>query len=206
MIKHKCKIIVVGAKQTGKTSFLKKYVYDFFPLVYNETHGINYGEKYLAINNQNLLLEIWDIAGNELNGCYNKIYCNGVNVAIVFIDITNENTLNTAIEWKKYITNECDKIPFVLVANKCDLDHHFITDVNLIHFSNEFDFLACIFVSVKNNINVASVMKLIIKNYSNVINCNPSKMADCSQSNITECNYSIQNSDENISKRKCCLQ
>ena len=65
--RHDCdkiilKIIVVGAKQSGKSCLVEKYVNNHFPPEYNITTGIDFFVKQY----KGLKMFIWDAAGEKV--------------------------------------------------------------------------------------------------------------------------------------------
>ncbi|XWV25182.1 member Ras oncogene family RAB32 [Tupanvirus deep ocean] len=162
----KCKILFLGAPEVGKTSFIRKYVHNIFPINYRETRGIDYSEKRKVIENSNVFIELWDIAGKELTGLYNRIYYKGASVAVVFFDITNKDSLEIAKKWKQDVQNKYTDIPLILVANKCDapLEKHIITESELKLFSDNEGFLTYFCISVKlDDINI--IIEFVVLHY-----------------------------------------
>lgn len=61
---HLYKILVIGELGTGKTSFIKRYVHQFFSQNYRATIGVDFALKVLNWDQNTIIrLQLWDIAG-----------------------------------------------------------------------------------------------------------------------------------------------
>lgn len=62
---HLYKILVIGELGTGKTSFIKRYVHQYFSPNYRATIGVDFALKVLNWDQNTIIrLQLWDIAGN----------------------------------------------------------------------------------------------------------------------------------------------
>ena len=59
------KLILLGDSGVGKSSIIQRYYEDIFDKDLKTTENANYLEKELTINEEKLLLELWDTAGQE---------------------------------------------------------------------------------------------------------------------------------------------
>ncbi len=59
------KILVIGELGAGKTSFIKRYVHQFFSEHYRATIGVDFALKVITNwdNETVIRLQLWDIAG-----------------------------------------------------------------------------------------------------------------------------------------------
>lgn len=61
---HLYKILVIGELGTGKTSFIKRYVHQYFSPNYRATIGVDFALKVLNWDQNTIIrLQLWDIAG-----------------------------------------------------------------------------------------------------------------------------------------------
>lgn len=66
---HLYKILVIGELGTGKTSFIKRLVHQFFSNNYRATIGVDFALKVIPWDETTLIrLQLWDIAGQERFG------------------------------------------------------------------------------------------------------------------------------------------
>ena len=60
------KLIMIGDKRVGKTSFLKRLTQNGYREKYINTVGIDFQIKNVKIENVNIKLNIWDIGGEAI--------------------------------------------------------------------------------------------------------------------------------------------
>ena len=75
------------------------------------------------IDNEKVIFEIWDTAGQEKYLSLNRIFYSDAKICIIVYDITNKKSYDNAINiWLKEIQNYTnEKIIIGLAGNKCDL-------------------------------------------------------------------------------------
>lgn len=128
----KKKICVLGDPAVGKTSLIRRYVYDEFDDKYITTLGAKVSKKelFLMFNptgsngyNINLTLSIWDILGqkDESTLRVRPVYYKGSSGALLIVDITRRDTLVSLHDWVNSVFTITGKIPMVLLGNKVDL-------------------------------------------------------------------------------------
>ena len=128
----KKKICLLGDAAVGKTSLIKRFVYDEFDDKYITTLGAKVSKKEMQLNilknaqepmDVNLTLSIWDILGqkDESSLRTRPLYFNGANGAMIICDVTRKNTFENLIEWIKSFNQATPKAPIVLLGNKIDL-------------------------------------------------------------------------------------
>lgn len=72
-------------------------------------------------NEQDVTLNVWDTAGQDEYKCFIPIFAQGVDVAVIVFDVTNEKTFDTVEIWVATVKNEYLINHIYVVANKCDL-------------------------------------------------------------------------------------
>jgi len=118
----KCKIVIVGEANIGKSSLLLKYVDDEFReglVTINE----DFKQKTITIDGREVLLHICDTVGQEKFRAVTSSYYRGTHGVIVAYDISKKETINNVKTWldeveKKKNTDEFAK---VLCGTKVDL-------------------------------------------------------------------------------------
>jgi small GTP-binding protein len=133
-IKIKKKIVLLGDSGVGKTSLIRRFVFDQFDDSYIATIGSKVTKKIIKIESEykpyELTLMIWDIIGRE---GYQSLHARtfvGVNGAILVSDITRKSTYESLERyWIPFLFKIVDEVPLVFVCNKNDLksetDHFF---------------------------------------------------------------------------------
>lgn len=166
---HLYKILVIGELGTGKTSFIKRYVHQFFSNNYRATIGVDFALKVIPWDENTIVrLQLWDIAGRypswkdkafvrdfslfsrigqERFGNMTRVYYKEAVGAFIVFDVTRSATFDAVAKWKQDLDAKVQlpdgsNIPCVLLANKVR---------KLIHFSLYAKTLFVIWVCVKNN-------------------------------------------------------
>ena len=120
------KICLLGDSSVGKTSLVRKYVYDTFDDKYIATIGTKTVKKELKVDyfgkDLNLTLMIWDILGQKEYRKVQSMSFQGTSGALVVCDITRHETLESLRDyWVPEVRKVAGDIPMVFLANKCDL-------------------------------------------------------------------------------------
>ena len=120
------KVCLLGDSSVGKTSLVRKYVYDTFDDSYIATIGTKTVKKELAVNyfgkELNLTLMIWDILGQKEYRKVQSMSFQGTSGALVVYDVTRPESLQSLHDyWIPELQKAASNIPIVFLANKCDL-------------------------------------------------------------------------------------
>uniref|UniRef100_A0A8C4R4D7 Ras-related protein Rab n=1 Tax=Eptatretus burgeri TaxID=7764 RepID=A0A8C4R4D7_EPTBU len=164
------KVVVIGDKLVGKTSFIQHYSRNVFTDDYRMTIGVNFASKVLSWSEKETVrLHLWDIAGQENLTNMTNMYYRGASGCVVMFDVTSRRSFENAAIWKHDMDSKAmlpndQPIPCLLLANKCDLPQHAITQCDMKQFSDEHAFLAWQKVSVKKNKNIFESMRILVQN------------------------------------------
>ncbi|MDI6887462.1 MAG: tetratricopeptide repeat protein [Candidatus Thermoplasmatota archaeon] len=120
------KVCLLGDPSVGKTSLIRRYVYDVFDDKYLSTIGAKITKKVLTLKYQDapdivLTLMLWDIAGQEDFRSVHSTYFQGADGALIVCDITKKETLKNIDNWVEALLKVTDKIPIVILGNKADM-------------------------------------------------------------------------------------
>jgi small GTP-binding protein len=121
----KRKIVLLGDSAVGKTSLVRRYVFDLYEDSYVTTIGSKVTRKELRIQRPDktvtLTMMIWDILGREGYTSLHARTFAGVHGAILVSDLTRRETLRSLEEyWIPLLFKVVDKVPLVFVCNKTD--------------------------------------------------------------------------------------
>jgi small GTP-binding protein len=117
------KIILLGDGGVGKSSMIQKYVYDKFSIHTTPTIGVVNTTKVVVVDNQKILLSIWDTAGQEKYRSMLSSFFRGCRAAILVYDITSEHSFRSLDYWLGQVREiGGEAVKFLLVGNKADLD------------------------------------------------------------------------------------
>ncbi|XP_024514815.1 septum-promoting GTP-binding protein 1 [Selaginella moellendorffii] len=180
------KVATVGDCESGKTSFLAKYVSagtiqgdpeleddpesELHPHCeedYVQTLGVALREKCLRIKNAKIVFSIWELGGDRLFEDLLPSVCEGAAAVIFMFDLTKRSTLKSVKEWfiKSRKINNC-AIP-VLVGSKYDQFIYFPQDIQVAitkqaMFYAETMGASLFFSSTTHNINIHKIFKIIV--------------------------------------------
>lgn len=123
----KKKIIMLGDSAVGKTSLVRRYVFDQFDDSYITTIGSKVTRKEIVIQKDDkevdLNLMIWDILGREGYTAIHARTFAGVHGAILVADLTRKETLGSLERyWIPLLFKIVEYVPLVFVCNKSDLE------------------------------------------------------------------------------------
>ncbi|UCG69526.1 MAG: GTP-binding protein [Thermoplasmata archaeon] len=122
----KKKIVLLGDSAVGKTSLIRRFVFDQFEDSYTSTIGskVTMKEFTLKRTNENVDVKfmIWDIIGREgYHALHSRTFV-GVEGAILVADITRKETIeNLERYWIPLLFKIVENVPLVFACNKSDL-------------------------------------------------------------------------------------
>ncbi|KAF2074682.1 hypothetical protein CYY_003996 [Polysphondylium violaceum] len=160
------KILVVGKLACGKTSIIQRYCHNEFQQRYKPTIGVDFQQKELEIMNTKVILQLWDIAGQERFNHMTRVYFQNADGAVVVFDATRSGTFLGAKAWKDDI-DFCfsdQDLPTILLANKCDLltpPYTFPEDIDSFREQNKF--IKYFYTSAKEDKNINEALEELVK-------------------------------------------
>jgi len=144
----KIKVIIIGEAGVGKTSLVKKFISGQFSGDYRASIGTNMFIKEMG-------QERWIKMRN--------IYYTGTQAALIVGDLSRKRTFEQIEKfWYPDLIKHCGRIPFILVANKTDLNHE-ISEKEVEFLGKELDAVSVLYASAKTGKNVEKAFKSISK-------------------------------------------
>jgi small GTP-binding protein len=130
------KICLLGDGAVGKTTLIKKFVYDKFDDKYIMTFGTKVTKKSVCIarggDDFELTMMIWDILGQRVHDSLHATYYQGAAGALLVCDVTRRETFQGLEEWARVFRNVCPETPIIFLGNKSDLaDSAQVTEADL---------------------------------------------------------------------------
>lgn len=123
----KVKVCLLGDGAVGKTSLIRKFVYDEFDDKYIMTLGAKTSKKVVSLPSPkdrspvDISLMISDVMGQTDVQSIHDAYLFGTKGAIIVCDFTRRSTLENIKNWMERLHKVCGEVPVVLVVNKYDL-------------------------------------------------------------------------------------
>ncbi len=119
----KFKVVVAGAKDAGKTSLIRRYATGKFHADLLSTIGVDFETKKVSVDDKDILLNIWDFAGEKKFRILLPSYVSGASGALMLYDVTNKESLSDLDDWMKIISSVPNSPKTkILIETKFDLD------------------------------------------------------------------------------------
>ncbi len=158
------KLVLLGDSGVGKTCLISRFVYDQFD-VEEKTTGASYANKMIEYPDlkKNLVLDIWDTAGQEKYRSLTKFFYKDALMIIFVYDITRrESYENLKNIWYKEAKENMDPNAILGIAgNKCDLyDNEAVPETEAREFAKSINALFTL-TSAQNKQGVEDLFKNI---------------------------------------------
>ncbi|MBE7549506.1 MAG: GTP-binding protein [Anaerolineales bacterium] len=120
------KICLLGDAAVGKTSLVRRFVYNLFDDKYLSTIGVKVSRKTVAVPRADGVIELtmmlWDLAGSEEFDRVRSSYLRGAAGAILVCDLTRPETIDSLRVYADSLSRVNPNAQVVILgANKCDL-------------------------------------------------------------------------------------
>lgn len=122
------KVCLLGTSGVGKTSLVARYVHSMFSEKYLTTVGVKIDKKTVRVDEQNVMLMIWDLAGDDDFQRLQTSYLRGTSGFLLVADGTRAVTLDHALDLKERLGANMGAAPFLLALNKADLSGQWEVD------------------------------------------------------------------------------
>ncbi len=146
----KKKVILTGNFGVGKTSLFNRFLYSQFNEKYLTTIGVKVDKKTLCIDGEEVILLIWDIAGEISQDKVPVSFYLGSGAIIYVLDLTRPSTYVNLKSDLDYLEKMVPDAPIRIVANKLDL----VNSVELENLKTQITPPPTIFTSAKSGENV----------------------------------------------------
>jgi small GTP-binding protein len=122
------KLCLLGDPAVGKTSLIRKFIYNTFDDKYITTIGTKVTKKEVLLPGASpdgrdmlMTLLIWDILGQREHSRLHAIFYQGAEGAIVVGDITRMDTVRNMQIWIENFRQVVGPMPVIFLINKTDL-------------------------------------------------------------------------------------
>ncbi|XP_010887297.1 ras-related protein Rab-23 [Esox lucius] len=159
------KVVVVGNGAVGKSSMIQRYCKGVFTKDYKKTIGVDFLERQILVNDEDVRLMLWDTAGQEEFDAITKAYYRGAQACVLVFSTTDRDSFEAISSWWEKVEVEVGDIPTVLVQNKIDLlDETVIKNEEAEGLAKKLK-LRFYRTSVKEDLNVNEVFKYLADKY-----------------------------------------
>ena len=196
------KIITLGNSGVGKTSIIKRYVYNQFDQSAISSIGVIFSFKDVLIGgdeNKKIKLKLIDTAGEEKYRSLSKTYYKNAEAVLFVFALNNEESFKEIINWLKTFKENSNaiEIPKYLIGNKIDLER--VIDKEQIEECSQNNNLKYIETSAKDNQNIDDLFNDIANNlYESYIE----KGGLNNKQKVSK--LKISYSEENKKRNNCC--
>jgi small GTP-binding protein len=112
---------MLGGFGVGKTSLVRRFVQSMFSDTYLTTVGVKIDKKTVTVGEQEMILLLWDIAGEDDVSPIRMSYLRGAAGYLLVADGTRAETLEVAKSIQARVASEIGPVPFLVLFNKADL-------------------------------------------------------------------------------------
>jgi len=123
--KYIIKLCLLGDGAVGKTSLVRRYVFDVFDDKYLVSFGTKVSKKTMSIEGSEIDLMIWDILGQKSHAALHEAYYRGAAGAFAVCDYTRPDTLKNLKSWLGSFRSIVGEMPVIILGNKSDLEKRF---------------------------------------------------------------------------------
>ncbi|MCX7706675.1 MAG: GTP-binding protein [Anaerolineae bacterium] len=163
MISLSKKVCLLGDYAVGKTSLVRRFVYNLFDDKYLSTIGVKVSRKSIVLPRNGDLVELtlmlWDLAGSEEYDTVRASYLRGAAGAIIVCDLTRPASLESISCYAAELHRISPGARLVIAANKEDLrDQRQVADEQVAEQAAALH-AAHYFTSAKTGANVEAVFR-----------------------------------------------
>lgn len=112
---------MIGPSGVGKTSLVSKFVHSIFSEKYLTTVGVKIDKKTINLSDKEVVLMIWDLAGDDDFQRLQTSYLRGTSGYLLVADGTRRATFDQVREIQERVGQVLPEAPFIFAVNKSDL-------------------------------------------------------------------------------------
>jgi small GTP-binding protein len=123
--KYIIKLCLLGDGAVGKTSLVRRFVFDVFDDKYLMSFGTKVVKKEIKVGDTELDMLIWDILGQRTQDALHAAYYRGATGALAVCDFTRPDTMKNLSSWLGNFRSVVGNMPVLILGNKSDLEKQF---------------------------------------------------------------------------------
>ncbi len=118
---NEAKMLLVGQGSVGKTSLVKRLLWDEFDPHEEKTEGIEIEEwEEVTVDDQKIKLNVWDFGGQEIMHATHQFFLTKRSLYLLVLDARLGDAENRIEYWLKIIKSFGGDSPIIIVGNKID--------------------------------------------------------------------------------------
>jgi small GTP-binding protein len=115
------KICMLGTFAVGKSSLVRRFVESIYSDEYQTTVGVKIDKKIVAVGDQEAMLLLWDLQGEESVQDLRLTYLRGTAGYLLVADGTRRDTFYKTRAIQAAVQDTIGVVPFLVLINKSDL-------------------------------------------------------------------------------------
>lgn len=158
---NEAKMLIVGQGSVGKTSVLKRLLYNTYTME-KSTEGIDISNWSFDAKHQTYRLNVWDFGGQEIYHATHQFFLTKRSVYLLVWDALAEEEYGRLDYWLKTIQSFAADSPIILVVNKCDKNTGRYNKIDVTDYQEKYPQIKDVFfVSCKDNIGIQELKECI---------------------------------------------
>jgi small GTP-binding protein len=132
------KVCLLGAYGVGKTSLVRRFVYELFEEKYLTTIGVNVSRKTVEMPTAKITYLLWDLNGGAKFDSMMISYMSGAAGAIVVCDLSRRETFEQISYYADHLIKLRPQAKLILVGNKADLLNKAVLEKDLKTLADQY--------------------------------------------------------------------
>ncbi|BBC25827.1 COR domain-containing protein [Pseudanabaena sp. ABRG5-3] len=163
---HEAKLLLVGQGSVGKTSLIKRLIYNVYDPKEPQTDGLNRKTWKVTINAKEIRLNVWDFGGQEIYHATHQFFLTKRSLYLLVCNCRTSEEENRIEYWLKLIESFGGQSPVIIVGNKKDEQP---LDINRKALREKYpNIQAIIETSCQDNIGIQDLRTAILEQVSNL--------------------------------------
>lgn len=155
------RVVLIGDSQVGKTSLIHRFVRSSFEKQQKGTIGAVFHTYEQQLNGRQVIMQIWDTAGQEKYRSLGPIYYRNAAAGIAVFDVTSKESLPNLEIWINEFRKHTENPLLYVVGNKIDIDDSIeISTAEAQKFADEHK-AKCFLTSAKTGENVKEMFQSV---------------------------------------------
>jgi len=155
------KLVLLGDGAVGKTAIGTRFCKGLFQSNYKMTIGADFFIKSLKFPEENVKLQIWDVAGQARFQFLRATYYKGSFCGVLVFDTTIRESFGNLENWAHEFQEQVGNTPMVIVGNIIDLPDRMVTYEEGKNWAESYLGAPYIEVSAKGGISINRLFKLV---------------------------------------------
>jgi small GTP-binding protein len=123
------KVVMLGDSRVGKTSIISRQILGHEPDLQTPTIGCHCTQIRVPVEGKEVILQVWDTAGQEMYRSLVPVYLRNVRAALLVYDVTERDSFQSLGHWHDILHEAVGpNVAIFIVANKIDLSNQAVVD------------------------------------------------------------------------------